>query len=424
MSARPAAAAATSRPVAVRGIVAAVIGNALEWFDLVVYGFFASVIAELFFPSKDPHVGLLYAFGTFGIAFVVRPLGAILVGRFADRAGRRKALVLVSGLMLMGTLMIAVMPTYAQAGVAAPALLLAARLVQGFSAGGEFGSATAYLAEQSPHRRGFYSSLQFASQGLSTLLASALGLVLTTALSVAQLQSWGWRVPFVLGLAIGPVAWYIRLHAPETPEFEASRSVDSGKEQAAQLTSKVLAGSAAVVVATVSMYLMLYTPTFSKTVLGLGAGVGFAATFAMGLTLLVLPPAVGSLSDRIGRMPLALAAAGLMLVLPVPLFLWLVDAPSALKVLLVQSVLGLVTATYLGALAPLLADLFPVTFRTTGLSLTYNIAVVVAGGFAPFAVTLILKMTGSHAAPGFYLTAAAAISLMALAVIGARNWVR
>jgi MHS family proline/betaine transporter-like MFS transporter len=159
-------------------------------------------------------------------------------------------------------------------------------------------------------------------------------------------------------------------------------------------------------------------------VLGLGAGVGFAATFAMGLTLLVLPPAVGSLSDRIGRMPLALAAAGLMLVLPVPLFLWLVDAPSALKVLLVQSVLGLVTATYLGALAPLLADLFPVTFRTTGLSLTYNIAVVVAGGFAPFAVTLILKMTGSHAAPGFYLTAAAAISLMALAVIGARNWVR
>jgi MFS transporter, MHS family, proline/betaine transporter len=169
---------------------------------------------------------------------------------------------------------------------------------------------------------------------------------------------------------------------------------------------------------------MLYTPTFSKTVLGLNATVGFTATLAMGFTLLVLPPFVGSLSDRIGRMPLALAAAGLLLILPLPLFLWLVKAPSELRVLLVQSALGVVTATYLGVLAPLLTELFPTSFRTTGLSLTYNIAVVIAGGFAPFAVTVILKVTGSHAAPGFYLTAAAAISLIALAVIRAQKWAK
>ena len=408
----------------VRAIAIATIGNALEWFDIVVYGFFASVIAELFFPSQDSHVGLLFAFGTFSLAFVIRPVGAILVGRYADRTGRRKALVLVSSLMLVGTLMIAIMPPYAAIGVAAPALLLLARLVQGFSAGGEFGSATAYLAEQSPHRRGFYSSLQFASQGVSTLLASSLGLILTTALTPAQLHAWGWRIPFIAGLAIGPVAWFIRAHAPETPEFEAARAPDSERPPDTHLVAKVVAGSGAIVVATVSMYLMLYLPTFSKAVLGLGATIGFKATFVMGLTLLILPPLVGALSDRIGRMPFAFAAAGLLLVLPLPLFLWLVGAPSAPKVLLVQSVLGLVTATYSGALAPLLAELFPVRFRTTGLSLTYNFAVVIAGGFAPFAVTLILKMTGSRAAPGFYLSAAALVSLIALAVIKVRNWVR
>jgi MHS family proline/betaine transporter-like MFS transporter len=427
MSALSATASAVAPTTTLRAVAAATIGNALEWFDLVVYGFFAPVMADLFFPGKDPHVGLLYAFGTFGISFVVRPVGAVLVGRFADRSGRRAALVLVSGLMMLGTLMIAVMPPYSRIGVAAPALLLIARLVQGFSAGGEFGSATAYLAEQSPRHRGFYASLQFASQGLSTLLASLLGLILTTTLSSEQLHDWGWRVPFVLGLAIGPVAWFIRSHAPETPEFEALRAGKSGEARAgrpARTVSKVIAGTAAVIVGTVSMYLMLYTPTFATTVLELNVAVGFAATLAMGVTLLVLPPVMGAWSDRIGRLPLALPTAALLVVLPIPLFLWLVDGPSGLKVVLIQTALGLVTATYLGVLAPLLAELFPVDFRTTGLSLCYNLAVVAAGGFAPLAVTALVKLTGSHAAPGFYLAAAAAVSLPALIVVKAQRWVR
>jgi MFS transporter, MHS family, proline/betaine transporter len=408
------------------GVVAATIGNALEWFDFVVYGFFAPVIAGLFFPSEDPHIGLLYTFGTFGISFVIRPAGAIVLGRCADRAGRRSALVLVSGLMMLGTLIIAVMPPYERIGVAAPILLLFARLIQGFSAGGEFGSATAYLAEQSPRHRGFYSSLQYASQGVSTLLASALGLILTTALTPEQLHAWGWRVPFVIGLAIGPVAWFIRSYAPETPEFEASRadqSIAVGDARQGQLAAKVAVGSALVVISTVSAYLMLYMPTFAKSVLGLNVSVGYAATFAMGLTMLGLPPVIGAWSDRIGRLPLAFPAATALALVPIPLFLWLVGAPAGWKVVLVQSLLGVATASYCGALAPILAELFPVRFRTTGLSLSYNIAVVTTGGFAPLIVAELVRWSGSHAAPGFYIAAAACISLASLIVVRRHGWV-
>jgi len=407
-----------------RGVVAATIGNALEWFDFVVYGFFAPVIAELFFPSEDPHVGLLYTFGTFGISFVIRPAGAVLLGRFADQAGRRSALVLVSGLMMLGTFIIAVMPPYSRIGVAAPALLLIARLIQGFSAGGEFGSATAYLAEQSPRRRGFYASLQYASQGIATLLASSLGLILTTALTTEQLHTWGWRVPFVLGLAIGPVAWFIRSHAPETPEFEAARAAAAAAARPRQLTTRVAVGSAAVVVSTASAYLMLYTPTFAKTILGLDVWVGYAATFAMGLTLVALPPVIGAWSDRVGRLPLATIAAAALMLIPIPLYLWLVAAPAPWKVVLLQTLLGIATGSYCGALAPLLAELFPVTFRTTGLSLSYNIAVVTAGGFAPLIVAELVRATGSSAAPGFYIAAGACISLGSLLVVKLRGWAR
>ncbi len=406
-------------------IFAAIIGNALEWFDVVAYGFFAAVIADLFFPGKDRSVALIYTLGTLGLSFVVRPVGAIIVGRFADRAGRRAALVLVSTLMMLGTLLIAVLPTYAQIGVAAPVLLLVARLVQGFSAGGEFGSATAYLAEQSPDRRGYYSSWQFASQGISTLLASGLGLVLTLRLDPRQLYAWGWRLPFVFGLLIGPVAYFIRTHASETPEFEAARverAATGRNNRVAPSAIKVIVGTGAVTVATVSLYLMLYTPTFARTVLGLDPSVGFAATFAVGVTLLLVPPFSGTLSDRIGRLKVALPAVVLLGVLPIPLFGWLVHEPSAVKVVLVEISIGAVTAVYLGALPAFLAELFPVESRTTGLSLCYNFAVVIAGGFAPLISAMLVKVTGNRAAPSFYLVFAAGISLLSLIVARRRRW--
>jgi MHS family proline/betaine transporter-like MFS transporter len=402
-----------------QSIAAAVIGNALEWFDLVVYGFFAPVIAALFFPVKNESASLIYALGTFGVSFIVRPLGAIVIGRFADRSGRRAALVLVTTLMLFGTFIIAVVPTYSQIGIAAPALLLVARLIQGFSAGGEFGSATAYLAEQSPNRRGYYSSWQFSSQGVATLLASCMGLFLTLCLSRQQLYSWGWRLPFTVGLLIGPVAYFIRMHAVETPEFVAARNRAVGNPQPLRVmprTGDVAVGAGAVVAATVSLYLTLYLPTFTRVVLGLKAEVGFAATFSAGALMLVIPPFVGAWSDRVGRLPIGLLAVVSIVVLPIPLFLWLVAGPSALRVVLVQMALGIVTAAYLGILPAFLSELFPVESRTTGLSLSYNVAVVIAGGFAPMLFSVLVAMTGNAAAPSFYLVFAGLVSLVSLLV--------
>ncbi|KNB21538.1 membrane protein, partial [Salmonella enterica subsp. enterica serovar Typhimurium] len=211
--------AARTSPHAWRVIVSASIGNALEWFDLVVYGFFAVTIAKLFFPTGNDTVSLLLTLGTFGVSFFMRPLGAIVIGAYADRAGRKAALTLSIVLMMVGTLLIAIMPTYAAIGVLAPVGIVIARMVQGFSAGGEFGSATAFLAEHAPQRRGFFSSWQVASQGLTTLLAAGFGALLTGNLSPEAMASWGWRIPFFFGLLIGPVAYYIRRRLDETPEF-------------------------------------------------------------------------------------------------------------------------------------------------------------------------------------------------------------
>ena len=202
-----------------RAVISASIGNALEWFDLVVYGFFAATISKLFFPTGDDTVSLMLTLGTFGVSFFLRPLGAIVIGAYADRAGRKAALTLSIVLMFTGTLMISIVPTYSSIGLFAPAVLVVARMIQGFSAGGEFGSATAFLAEHAPKRRGFFSSWQVASQGLTTLLAAGFGAVLTTTLTGDQMAAWGWRIPFIFGLLIGPVAYYIRRNVDESPEF-------------------------------------------------------------------------------------------------------------------------------------------------------------------------------------------------------------
>src|SRR5258708_13178699 len=213
-----------SRPAAWRAVVAASIGSAFEWVGLVVYGFFAVVISKVFFPSGNDSVSILLTLGTFGVSFFMRPLGAIVLGAYADRAGRKAALTLSILLMMMGTLIIALLPTYSSIGIAAPLVLVLARLMQGFSAGGEFGSATAFLAEHVPGRRGFFASWQVASQGLTTLLAAIFGVVLTGNLSPAQMSSCGWRVPFVFCLLVTPVAYYIRQRLEQKPVFLATRT--------------------------------------------------------------------------------------------------------------------------------------------------------------------------------------------------------
>jgi MFS transporter, MHS family, proline/betaine transporter len=404
-----------------RVIVAASIGNALEWFDFAVYGFFAVTISRLFFPTSDETASLLLTFATFGVAFVMRPLGAIIIGSYADVAGRKAALNLSIVLMMIGTLIIAVLPTYETIGLAAPIAMTLARMIQGLSAGGEFGSATALLAEQDPTRRGFFASWQVASQGLMIILAASFGMGLSATLPPDLMGSWGWRLPFLFGLSIGPVAFYIRRRIDESPEFSASAAVKSPlRTVVGNQSARLILGLGLVVLATVSAYLALFMPTFAIRQLGVPASAAYGATLAIGIIQLVLAPFFGQLSDRIGRIPIMAPAALLFLVVIYPLFVWLAAAPGFERLIIVQAVIGLLATAYFAPLPALLADLFPAGTRTTGLSLTYNFAVTIFGGFAPFIISWLVAATGSKLAPSGYAGAAAAISLLALIVVHRR----
>jgi len=396
-------------------IAAVALGNAFEWFDIVVFGYFAAIIAQLFFPSSDPTASLLLTLASFGIAFVMRPLGAIMLGAYADRKGRKAALQLSILLMALGSTAIAVAPTYSAIGIFASALVLTARLVQGFSVGGEFGSATAFLAEQNVKRRGFFASWQFASQGLAALLATGFGAVITFALTPTQVTEWGWRIPFIFGIAIAPVGFYIRNYVSETTDFQTIRQVSS------PLRSVLFHGKAGllitfglVVLGTVAVYTILFMPTYAVRMLSLPAPNSFAAGLLTGAIQFVLIPIFGALSDRLGRTLIPILAAGVILVGIYPTFVWLSIEPTIYKLLVVQGLLGVVTAAYLGSLPALMSELFPVGMRGTGLSISYAFGVAIFGGFAPFIHVWLIAQTGNILAPAFYVVIAAIVSLMSL----------
>src|SRR5215813_6762172 len=291
---------AAARPGLPGVIVAATIGNVLEWFDFLVYGFFAVTIAEVFFPVGNPTVSLLITFGTFGVAYLVRPLGAIIVGTYTDRAGRKAGLTLSIGLMLIGTTLMVVTPGYATIGLAAPIIITVARLLQGFSVGGEFGSAVTFLVEHAGERRGYSASWQWATIGMTSIIASLFGLVLTSQLSHQQLVDWGWRVPYVFGLLVGPAGLYIRSRMAETPEFlnaEKPERIPISELLRRQPVSVLLALGAAVI-SNSSYYLLLYIPTYGVKTLHLPAYTTFAATLVGGIILAVFSVIAGHYSDR------------------------------------------------------------------------------------------------------------------------------
>jgi MHS family proline/betaine transporter-like MFS transporter len=398
-----------------RAVVAASIGNALEWFDFAVFGFFAVTIAKVFFPSDDPTFSLLLTYAGFGVTFFIRPLGAVVLGNFADKHGRKSALTLTIGLMMLGTTMIALAPPYAAIGIGAPILILSARLIQGFSAGGEFGSATAFLAEQNPAQRGFYASWQFASQGLTTMLATGFGAGLAVLLAPSEIESWGWRVPFIFGLLIGPVAYYIRTHLDETMEFKSAKKSETPlQETLTSNTSALFIGFGLVVLTTVATYTVLFMPTFAVRQLGLPAAGSFVAALLTGALQFVLVPIVGALSDRHGRFPIAFVSALALLLAIYPMFAWLASSPTLGTLLAVQAILGVLISGYMGGIPALMSELFPTRLRTTGLSISYSFGVAVFGGFAPFINAWLIQATGSKLAPSFYLMLAAAVSLWAL----------
>jgi MHS family proline/betaine transporter-like MFS transporter len=396
-----------------RAVFAVAVGNTLEWFDFVIFGYFATIIAGNFFPARSEEASLLLTLLTFGVAFFVRPIGAVLLGHYGDRHGRKPALILTISLMMAGTAIISLTPSFFAIGILAPILIVGGRLLQGLSAGGEFGGATAYLAEMSPERRGFFASWQFAGQAFAAVLATLFGVMLTATLNEEQLTSWGWRLAFLFGLLIGPVAYFIRRTVDESPAFQAIHPDALIIRQVVwRSRERFVFALGAVVLATVGAYTLVFMPSYAAQHLDLPLSYGFmAALLASGLQVILIPVA-GALSDRWGRVRIAGSAAAGLLVLTFPLFAWLASAPTPAKLITVQVILGSLVAIYAGALPAFMSELFPTQIRTTGLSISYALSVSIFGGLAPFINASLIELTGSTTAPAFYLMAAAAVTLL------------
>jgi MHS family proline/betaine transporter-like MFS transporter len=406
---------------ATRLIIAASVGNALEFYEILVYGYFAVVISKVFFPAADEAVSLLITFGTFGISFLARPIGAIFLGAYGDSKGRKQALSLSILLMTIGTGLMTIMPSYAAVGVLAPILVIAARLLQGFSVGGEFASSTAFLVEHRPDRAGFFASWQWSSQGLAALIATGFGVFLTGTMSPGDLQSWGWRIPFAFGLLIGPVGYYIRSHMAETPEFlDAGATRTPLRDLFVGQWDRLLLTIGVIAVSTSAQYMLVYMPTYAIRELHLPQSVGFtAAVIAAALQTLVVP-FVGLWVDRVGQVSIMIGAAILFLLTSYPAFV-LLNANVSLAVLIVMVCwIGLLKSLFSGALPSLMAKTFPVATRVTGMSLSYNISVPIFGGFAPFFAQSLIDVTGTKLAPSYYIMATALLSLVSLIALRRR----
>ena len=405
----------------VKLVVATSLGNALEWFDISVYAYFAVYLSKAFFPANDPTTSLLLTFGTFGLTFLARPVGGVVLGTYADRYGRKASLLVSIAMMTCGTLAVACMPTFDKIGVVAPLLVIVARLVQGFSAGGEFGSSTAFLVEHMPGRRGFVASWQFASQGMSSLLGSGFGALLSSTLSEADLQTWGWRIPFFFGVLIGPVGLYIRNRIEDATAPPAAKHDTPVRTVFLEQKFRVLLALGALAVSTAVNYLIIYMPTYVVKTLNLSPTIGYLAAFAAAIAAILFNPVAGIVSDRVGRTRHLIAVGVVLLFAIFPIFLLLTSRPTAAVIVLSVLALGTLKALYLGALAALMSELFPAATRATGLGLSYNIGVTVFGGMGPVIMTWLgtFALIG-NLAPGYYLTAVCTFSLWALVTIRLR----
>jgi MFS family permease len=401
-----------------KAILRVATGNFLEMYDFMVFGYYAKAIAAAFFPVHNPFASLMLALMTFGAGFLMRPLGAIVLGAFIDRHGRRLGLLVTLSLMALGTLSLAITPGYATIGLAAPLLVLAGRLVQGFSAGAELGGVSVYLAEIAPEgRKGFYVSWQSASQQVAVIVAAVIGLVLANRLGPTAMNAYGWRLPLLFGCLIVPVLFILRRSLEETAAFTAR---DHRPELKAILGAiagawpTVLLGVMLATTTTVAFYLITaYTPTFGEAVLKLSSQDAFVVTFCVGASNLFWLPVMGALSDKIGRRPLLLACTGLMIVSAYPAMRWLAAGPSFAHLLTVELWFSFLYASYNGAMVVFLTEIVPSAIRASGFSLAYSLATAIFGGFTPAISQGLIQATHDKAAPGLWLSAAAVLGLTA-----------
>lgn len=399
-----------------RLIAACSLGNALEMYDFTVYSFFALLIGKLFFPSDSAYGSLLLAVATFGIGFVMRPLGGVIIGNYADRKGRKAAMTLTIGLMVLGTLCIAFAPTYASAGVFGSLMIVAGRLLQGFSLGGEVGAATSMLMEAGGVKgRGFRVSWQLASQGVSALLGALTGAALYAALPQASLESWGWRLPFLLGLLIAPVGLYIRANLDETHVAERHESSPVGRLLRAH-GGTVLKGILATTAGTATMYLVVFfMPTYMIRVLHMPPSLSLLSGCVTGITLFVVSLVAGRLADRLpNRKPLVIGSLLFSVVAVVPVF-WLISHYPSVPLVLALS--ALLTASVNIGTTPMflmLLEMLPAGVRASGISVIYSVGVTVFGGSSQFIVTWLLAKTDNPLSPAFYMMVCGVLSLAAL----------
>jgi MFS family permease len=414
------------RRAKIRAVLQVASGNFLEMYDFMVFGYYAAAIGRAFFPAGSEFASLMLSFMTFGAGFLMRPLGAVFLGAYIDHHGRRRGLILTLALMSAGTLSIALVPGYPVLGLLAPFLVVAGRLLQGFSAGAELGGVSVYLAEiATPGNKGFYVSWQSGSQQVAVVFAALLGVLLTGLLSPAEMIAWGWRVPLLVGCAILPLLFIIRRALPESDEFRA-RSVRPPPAQLVRSTFAnwrvVLLGVMLVTMTTVSFYtITAYTPTFGREVLHLGSRASLLVTLCVGISNLFWLPVMGSVSDRIGRRPLLVAFSVLALLSSYPAMAWLAARPSFGNLLAVELWLSFLYASYNGAMVVFLTEIMPVEVRASGFSLAYSLATAVLGGFTPAISTWLIHVTGNRAMPGAWVSCAAAIGLAAALLAGDRG---
>ncbi len=393
-------------------------GNFLEMFDFFLFGFYATYIARAFFPAGSEFASLMFTFMTFGAGFLMRPLGAVLLGAYVDRIGRRRGLIVTLSIMACGTVLIAFVPGYATIGLLAPVLVLVGRLLQGFSAGVELGGVSVYLSEMAPPgRRGFFVSWQSGSQQVAIMVAAAIGFAVNRLLAPEGIAAWGWRIPFFIGCLIIPFLFYIRRSLEETPEFLARKHRPSLGETFASLARNwriVGIGMLLVAMTTISFYaITVYTPTFGKSVLKLSDADSLIVTFCVGLSNFVWLPVMGALSDRIGRRPILLVFSALTLLTAYPALAWLVGHASFANMLIVLLWLSFLYGSYNGAMVVALTEIVPPGVRTAGFSLAYSLATALFGGFTPLVSTWLIEATGNRAAPAFWLAFGGACGLLA-----------
>jgi MFS family permease len=397
-------------------------GNLLEMYDFQVFGYYAAAIARTFFPSGNEFASLMLSLATFGAGFLMRPLGAIFLGAYIDHRGRRAGLLLTLGLMAAGTVSIACTPPYAQIGLLAPLLVVAGRLIQGLSAGVELGGVSVYLSEiATPGHKGFFVSWQSASQQLAVVFAALLGIVLTSRLTPDQMTRWGWRVPLLAGCMIIPLLFLLRRSLQETPEFLARKRHLAVREILQTLAANwrlVLLGMMLSTMTTVSFYMItVYTPTFGGTVLHLAGTQNMVVTLCVGASNFFWLPVMGALSDKTGRRPLLFAVTFLALLAAYPALSWLVSTPSFSRLLAVELWFSFLFGSYNGAMVVFLTEIMPPEIRTAGFSLAFSSATAIFGGFTPAICTYLIHATGNPASPGFWLSFAAACSLIAAIVL-------